>query len=259
MPIATPAAPYDSAAAKAAPVEETAGGDDGYVDRVEHRRQQQRGRHRTGVPAALAALHDHRVGAPAGHLLGVLGRADRRDHHHADVFEPRDQVRLRRQRERRDLHALADQQVDAVVRVTGVGADVDAERLVRRRLDLGDRGLQFVQRHGRRRQDAEPAGVGGRRRPAAHRRPSPSRSAPPDARCRPARSAACAACSSYFLVPQRLRVDHLADQLLLVVGGQPGGVGGIQPVHLEGGVLADLVGRRHRGAATVRASDGPAR
>ncbi len=51
--------------------------------------------------------------------------------------------RFRRQRERGHLDALADQQVDAVVRVTGVGADVDAERFVGGGLDLGDRGGQF--------------------------------------------------------------------------------------------------------------------
>ncbi len=57
-----------------AAVEESAGGHHRDVDRVEHRRQQQRGGDRSGVAAALAALHDHRVGAPAGDLLGVLGQ-----------------------------------------------------------------------------------------------------------------------------------------------------------------------------------------
>lgn len=46
-----------------ATVEEPAGRHDRDVNRVEHRRQQQRGRPQAGVPAALAALDDHRVGA----------------------------------------------------------------------------------------------------------------------------------------------------------------------------------------------------
>ena len=139
---------------------------------VQHRRQQQRRGDRTGVAAALATLDDHRVGAPPGHLLGVLGQTDRRNHHHACLFELRDQVGLGRQRERRDLDALTDQQVDALVRVTGVGADVDPERLVGGGLHLRDRGLKFVERHGRRREDAKAAGVRGRRHQPRTRHPA---------------------------------------------------------------------------------------
>ena len=127
-------------------------------------------------------------------LLGVLGRADRRNHHDAGVFELRDQLWLGRQRERGHLDAFADHQVDAVAGVAGVGADVDAERLVGGCLDLGDRGLPV-----RRASWWPTPGCPGRRRwrsptPAARRPPSPSRSAPPGARCRSARSAACASC-----------------------------------------------------------------
>ena len=211
---------------------------------VEHRRQQQRGRHRPGVAAALAALHDHRVGTPARDLLGVLGRADRRDHHHARLFQLGDQVRLRRQRERRHLDALADQQVDPVDGVAGVGADVDAERLVRRGLHLGDRGLQFVERHRRRREDAEAACVGGRRHQPGTGHPAHAglddRMLDTDQlgqrRAEPTRRRH----DRIFLVPQRLRVDHLAKQLQLVGGGQPRLLRLVQPVHLEGGVLANL-------------------
>jgi hypothetical protein len=102
----------------------------------------------------------------------MLGQADRRNHHDAGLFQLRDQIRLGRQRERRHLDALTNQQVDAVNCVACVGADVDAERLVRRCLDLGDRGLQFVERHGRRRQDAEAACVGGRRHQPRTRHPA---------------------------------------------------------------------------------------
>ena len=52
-------------------------------DGVDHGRQQQRGRHRAGVAAALAALGDHRVDAPARDLLGVAAGADGRHDHDA--------------------------------------------------------------------------------------------------------------------------------------------------------------------------------
>ena len=116
------------------------------------------------------------------------------------------------------LHALADQQIDAIDRIARVGADVDAERLVRRGLHLADRGLQLVERHGCRRQDAQAAGVGCRRHQPRTRHP-----AHPGLHHRMfdtdqfgQRSAQPASVMPYFLVPQRLRIDHLADQLQLV-------------------------------------------
>ena len=65
-----------------------------------------------------------------------------------------------RERERRHLHAVPDQQVAAVGRVAGVGPQVDPERLVGAALDLEDRVLELVVGHGRAGQDAETAGVG---------------------------------------------------------------------------------------------------
>ena len=64
---------------QAAPVEEPARGDHRNVHGRDDLRQQQAGRDRTGVPAALAALHDDRVGAPLRDLLRVPARADRRN------------------------------------------------------------------------------------------------------------------------------------------------------------------------------------
>ncbi|SLD54339.1 Uncharacterised protein [Mycobacteroides abscessus subsp. massiliense] len=110
---------------------------------------------------ALAALHDHRVGAPGGDLLGVFGRSDGRNHHHAIVFELGDQVLLGCQRERGDLDLLADEQIDALGGVTGIGPDVHPKGLVGQRLGLGDGRDELVQRHRRRGQDAQPARVGG--------------------------------------------------------------------------------------------------
>ncbi len=226
---------------------------------IEHRRQQQCRGDRTGVAAALAALDDHRVGAPAGHLLGVLGQADRRNHHHACFFELRDQVGFGRQRKRRDLDALADQQVDALVRVTGVGPDVDAERLVGGGLHLRDRGRKFVERHGRRCEDAETAGVRGRRHQPRTRHP-----AHPGLHHRMLDAdqfgqRGAEASHRIFLVPQRLRIDDLADQLLLVLGGQPRRIGG-SPGRAPRTRCSRRPARpRRRDAATARASDGRVR
>ena len=113
------------------------------------------------MSAALTALHDHRVGAPCGHLAGVLCGTDGRDHHRAGFLELGDEFLLGCQRERGHFDALADQQLDAVSRVGGVGAHVDSERPVGRGLHLGDRGREFVDGHGGCGQDAQPARVGG--------------------------------------------------------------------------------------------------
>ena len=66
------------------------------ADRVDHLREQQRGRHRAGVAAALAALGDDGVDAHLEHLLGVAARADGRHHDHAGVVAAGDGVLRRR-------------------------------------------------------------------------------------------------------------------------------------------------------------------
>ncbi len=157
-----------------APVEEASGRDDRNVDRVEHRGQQQRGSDRPGVTTAFTSLHDHRIGAPRRHFAGVLGRAHRRDHHGASLFQPGDQLLPWRQCERGNFHALVDHQVYAVVGVGCVRADVDAERPGRGRLDFAYRVRQFVQRHGRRRENSQTAGVRSRRHQARTGHPAHS-------------------------------------------------------------------------------------
>ena len=85
-------------------------------------------------------------------------------------------------------------------------------------LTLATAVCEFVERHGRRRQDAEAAGVGGRRHQPRTRHP-----AHPGLHHRMldadqlGQRRAQFASSPYFLVPQRLRVDHLTDQLQFVV------------------------------------------
>ena len=185
----------------------------GMLDGVEHRGQQQCRGDRPGVPAAFAALHDHRVGAPRRHLARVLGETDGRNHHGAGLFELADQFLLGRQRERRDLHAFADHQIHPVGGVAGVGADVHAERLVGGCFDLPDRDGQLVERHGRRSEDAEPARVGCRRdQPRAGH---PSHTGLDDRvfdadqlgeRCTQLHH------DSDLAIAQRFRVDDLADQ-----------------------------------------------
>ena len=96
------------------------------------------------MTAALTALHDDRVDAPLGDLLGVAARADRRHDDHAVVLELRDLLAPGCERERRDPHPLGDQQVDPVVGVGRVGAQVDAERPVGALLDRVDRVAQLV-------------------------------------------------------------------------------------------------------------------
>ena len=94
----------------------------------------------------------------------------------------------RRLGEARDAHALADDQLDPVVDVGLVGAQVHAERLVGALLHLVDRGPQLVERHRRRREDAERTRrARGRGEPRA-RRPSPCPSARSGTRPRTART-----------------------------------------------------------------------
>ena len=62
---------------------------------------------------------------------------------------------------------------------------------------------------------------------------------------------------AYFLVPQGLGIDHLAEDLQFVGGGESRLLGLVEPVNLEGGVLADLFGidtgmQRHRTHGVVR-------
>ena len=99
MPIAMPAAPYASAATSPRPSKKPPAAIDGDVDSVDDLREEQRRRHRAGVATALAALHEHRVDAPCGDLLGVAPGADRRHDDDAGVLETLDEVLARRQRE----------------------------------------------------------------------------------------------------------------------------------------------------------------
>src|SRR4029077_12158574 len=83
--------------------------------------------------------------------------------------------------------------------------------------------------------------------PAAHPPPSPSRSAPPDVRYRSIPLKQCATYHfgsyPYFLVPQRLRIDHGADQLQLALGRKSRRFGLVQAVYLERSVFLHLLGR----------------
>ena len=130
---------------------------------VEDRRQKQCGGDGSGVAAAFPALDDHRVGSPGRHLAGVLGGTHRRNDHRTGILESGDEFRFGRQCEGRDFDAFADHQLHPIGRVGGVGSDVDAEGAVGGRLHLRDRRGQFVDGHGGRSEDAQSAGVGGRR------------------------------------------------------------------------------------------------
>ena len=157
-----------------AAVEEPTGGDDGNrpLHRVDHLRQQQAGGHRAGVTTPFPALHEHRVDAPPEHLFGVTLRADRRYDEHAAVVQRLDEVFARRLSEARDLHALVDEQLHAVVDIGRVGTEVHAEWARRARLDVGDRVLQLAEVHGGAGEDPERTRLRGGRHQARARHPA---------------------------------------------------------------------------------------
>ena len=78
MPIATPAAPYASAATRPRPSKKPPAAITGMSTASTTCGSSSVVGTGAGVAAALAALHDHRVDAPARDLLGVAARADRR-------------------------------------------------------------------------------------------------------------------------------------------------------------------------------------
>ena len=79
MPIATPAAPYASAATRPRPSKNPPAAITGMSTASTTCGRSSVVGDRAGVAAAFAALHDHRVGAPRRDLLGVAPGADRRD------------------------------------------------------------------------------------------------------------------------------------------------------------------------------------
>src|SRR3546814_10006019 len=60
----------------------SAGRNHRHLDRIEHLRQQQGGRHRTGVAAAFRTLHGDDVGAELDRFHRMLERADGRSEEH---------------------------------------------------------------------------------------------------------------------------------------------------------------------------------
>ena len=145
---------------EAAAVEEAARRDHRDVDRVDDLREQQRGGDRAGVAAALAALHDHRVGAPRRDLLGVAPGADRRHHRDARVLQLLDLV-LARARARTTRPARCSRTSSAT---RASASSASARRFTPngrsvRALHLADRRRELVEGHRRRREDAERARV----------------------------------------------------------------------------------------------------
>ena len=185
MPIATPAAPYASAATRPRPSKKPPAAITGMSTASTTCGSSSVVGDRAGVAAALAALHDHRVDTPRRDLLGVAAGADRRHHARRPRPSALDLV-LARARARTTRPAPARRRAAAtrVVGVLGVGAQVHAERPVGARLHLADRGRELVEGHRRRREDAERARVRGRGDEPRARRPSPCRSARSARRCR---------------------------------------------------------------------------
>ena len=119
------------------------------------------GRHATGVPAALAALRDHRVDAPRGHLLRMPPGAHRGTVTTPGVPQRRDQPAARGQRERGDPHPFRDDHLDPLGGVRGVGRAGSPRTAPRSGPAPADRRLQsrarLIVADG---EDAEPAGPG---------------------------------------------------------------------------------------------------
>ena len=155
-------------------VEEPARRDDRDVDRVHDLGDQQAGRHRPHVPAALGPGGDHRVDAPGRHLLRVPARADRGDRDHPGVPQPADELLRRSLRERGHRHLLRDDQPDLLGRIGRVGAQVHAERRPGPLPDLIYCTTQFRGAHCCRGENAEPAcGRNRRRQPRPGHVPHP--------------------------------------------------------------------------------------
>ncbi len=148
---------------QAPPVEEATGPEHEHpvAHGVHHLGEQQRGGDRPGVPPALAALGDDGVHAPLGHLLGVAPGTHRGDDEQPRLLAACDQGRVGRLGEAGHPGPGLDHQLDALVDVGHVGAQVHAEGAARAPADLGDGGGQLVEVHGGRGQNAQPAGLGG--------------------------------------------------------------------------------------------------
>ena len=181
-----------------------------------------------------AALHDHRVGAPAGHLLACLAA-------------PTDGMTPRRQRLWRDQIWSGARAKEATLtparirrstrsfRVTGVGADVDAERLVGGGLHLAHGGgrnsssviVADAGFPGRRRWRWRPPGG---RRPPAHAGLHDQGMLDADqfGQRIPWYAVLRLELISDLFVPQRLQ-SMTSEQFELGGAGQPGLAGGVQP------------------------------
>ena len=117
---------------QAAPVVEAAGPEDEHAvaHGLDDLGQQQRRGHGAGVAAALAALGDDGVDAPLGHLLGVAAGADGGHDEQPGLLAAGDQGRVGRLGEAGHPGAGLDHELDALVHVGHVGAQVDAEGAV---------------------------------------------------------------------------------------------------------------------------------
>ena len=118
---------------QAAAVGETAGGDHGHLDRVQHLRQQHRAGHRTGMTATLAALHDEHVDAELHHFLRMLDRTDGGDAGDAGLTETRDHLAVRPAPEAHRGDLALDEDLDDARGARLEHVEVHPERRIRER------------------------------------------------------------------------------------------------------------------------------
>ncbi|MNP43715.1 hypothetical protein D3C76_1375510 [compost metagenome] len=113
------------------------------------------------MPAALAALDGHRIGAHFHGFLRMLEGADRGYAHYAGVLEPGDHLLARRAAVTHRLDLVAQHQLDDVGGIGLVHVKVDPERLGAETLGFDDRRLHARRFNGCPGQKAEAAGVAG--------------------------------------------------------------------------------------------------
>ena len=221
---------------QAAPAEEAAGAEDQHAvaHGVDDLGEQERRGHGPGVPAALGPLGDDGVHPPFGHLLGVAPGTDRGHDEEPRLLAAGHEGRVGRLGEAGHPGAGLDHQLDALVHVGHVGAQVDAEGALRcgrapRRWPRRARRASWWPRPGCRARRPRRW-----RRPGGGRPPSPCRSARAGKRT-PTRSHSVgvqrrvAAASRrrprsapHLAVAQRARVQHDAHEVELL-GRRAGG------------------------------------
>ena len=140
-------------------VEEAPGAEHRNVHGIDHLRQEQRCGHHARMASALLALRNDGIHAPLGHLFRVAPGADGRHRDHAGVLELLDKRFAGGLRKACHLDARTNEEVHPLVDIGLIRSEIHSERFVGTVLDLRDGLLQLLQRHRRRSENAQSAGL----------------------------------------------------------------------------------------------------